>query len=115
MKAITRLTLLVCLLAAAVCFAASPNKPQPGEELARSSETTGHYGGHLTIGGRAEPKTLNPDLARLVKAPVFTRDEQSRTMKAVLEKMGAGNRSQIHTDHCGQASTFRAWRHHPRL
>ncbi len=31
----------------------------------------------------------NPDLARLVKAPVFTRDEQSRTMKAVLEKMGA--------------------------
>ncbi len=51
MKAITRLTLLVCLLAAAVCFAAvSPDKPQPGEELARSSETTGHYGGHLTIG-----------------------------------------------------------------
>ena len=33
----------------------------------------------------------NPDLARLVKAPVFTRDEQSRTMKAVLEKMGAAN------------------------
>jgi len=33
----------------------------------------------------------NPDLARLVKAPVFTRDEQSRTMNAVLEKMGAAN------------------------
>ena len=33
----------------------------------------------------------NPDLARLVKAPVFTRDEQSRTMKSVLEKMGAAN------------------------
>jgi len=33
----------------------------------------------------------NPDLARLVKAPVFTRDEQARTMKAVLEKMGAAN------------------------
>jgi peptide/nickel transport system substrate-binding protein len=63
MKAIARLTLLVCLLAA-VCFAAvSPDKPQPGEELARSSETTGHYGGHVTIGGRAEPKTLNPVLA----------------------------------------------------
>src|SRR5690349_3884942 len=63
MKAITRLTLLVCLLAA-VCFAAvSPDKPQPGEELARSSETTGHYGGHVTIGGRAEPKTLNPVMA----------------------------------------------------
>src|SRR5580765_537310 len=63
MKAITRLTLLVCLLAA-VCFAAvSPDTPQPGEELARSSETTGHYGGHVTIGGRAEPKTLNPVMA----------------------------------------------------
>jgi peptide/nickel transport system substrate-binding protein len=63
MKAITRLTLLVCLLAA-VCFAAvSPDKPQLGEELARSSETSGHYGGHVTIGDRAEPKTLNPVLA----------------------------------------------------
>lgn len=31
----------------------------------------------------------NPDLARLVKAPVFSRDEQARVMKAVLEKMGA--------------------------
>jgi F-type H+-transporting ATPase subunit delta len=31
----------------------------------------------------------NPDLARLVKAPVFSRDEQSRTMKAVLERMSA--------------------------
>ena len=63
MKAITRLTLLVCLLAA-VCFAAvSPDQPQPGEELARSSQTTGHYGGHVTIGGRAEPKTLNPVMA----------------------------------------------------
>ena len=31
----------------------------------------------------------NPDLARLVKAPIFTSDEQARAMKAVLEKMGA--------------------------
>jgi F-type H+-transporting ATPase subunit delta len=31
----------------------------------------------------------NPDLARLVKAPVFSREEQGRAMKAVLEKMGA--------------------------
>jgi F-type H+-transporting ATPase subunit delta len=31
----------------------------------------------------------NPDLARLVKAPVYSRDEQSRTMKAVLERMNA--------------------------
>ena len=63
MKAITRLTLLVCLLAGVCRAAVSPDKPQPGEELARSSETTGHYGGHLTIGGRAEPKTLNPVMA----------------------------------------------------
>jgi F-type H+-transporting ATPase subunit delta len=30
-----------------------------------------------------------PDLARLVKAPVFTREEHARAMKAVLEKIGA--------------------------
>ena len=29
------------------------------------------------------------DLERLVKAPVFTREEQARAMKAVLEKIGA--------------------------
>jgi F-type H+-transporting ATPase subunit delta len=29
------------------------------------------------------------DLARLVKAPVFSRDEQAKGMSAVLEKMGA--------------------------
>ena len=63
MKAITRLTLLLCLFSAACLAAVSPDKPQPGEELARSSETTGHYGGHVTIGGRAEPKTLNPVMA----------------------------------------------------
>jgi F-type H+-transporting ATPase subunit delta len=31
----------------------------------------------------------NPDLARLVKAPVFSREEQGRAMKSVLERMGA--------------------------
>jgi F-type H+-transporting ATPase subunit delta len=31
----------------------------------------------------------NPDLARLVKAPVFSREEQGRAMGAILEKMGA--------------------------
>lgn len=31
----------------------------------------------------------NPDLARLVRAPVFTREEHARAMKAVLEKIGA--------------------------
>ena len=64
MKAVTRLALLVCLLVAA-CFAAAPtpDNPNPGEELARVADVSGHYGGHLTIGERAEPKTLNPVIA----------------------------------------------------
>lgn len=31
----------------------------------------------------------NSDLARLVKAPVFSREDQARAMKSVLERMGA--------------------------
>src|SRR5579864_5302232 len=64
MKAITHLALFVCL-AAAVCFASgpAPEKPGPGEELQRAGTVTGHYGGNLTVGGRAEPKTLNPVIA----------------------------------------------------
>ncbi len=58
---LVRLTLYVCLLAGA-CFAAAPapDAAKPGEELARMPESSGHYGGHLTIGQRSEPKTLNP-------------------------------------------------------
>jgi peptide/nickel transport system substrate-binding protein len=62
MKVMVRLTLLhVCLLTSA-CFAAAPapEAAQPGEELARMAEVSGRYGGHLTIGQRSEPKTLNP-------------------------------------------------------
>src|SRR2546429_658651 len=61
MKVIARLTLHVCLLAGA-CFAAAPvpEAANPGEEIARMADVSGHYGGHLTIGQRAEPKTLNP-------------------------------------------------------
>ena len=61
MKLIARLTLHVCLVTGA-CFAAAPvpDAAKPGEELARLAEVSGHYGGHLTIGERAEPKTLNP-------------------------------------------------------
>src|SRR3984893_3191966 len=61
MKVIARLTLHVCLLAGA-CFAAAPipEAANPGEELARMAGVSGHYGGHLTIGQRAEPRTLNP-------------------------------------------------------
>jgi len=61
MKVIARLTLQVCLFAGA-CFAAAPGPEAatPGEELARMAGVSGHYGGHLTIGQRSEPKTLNP-------------------------------------------------------
>src|SRR5580700_11127164 len=61
MKFIARLTLLVCLLAD-VCMAAAPTAatPNPGEELEHSANVSGHYGGHLTVGQRSEPKTLNP-------------------------------------------------------
>jgi len=64
MKSIARLSLLVCLLAG-VCFAAAPTPEFPGknEELLRDSSVSGHYGGHITIGERAEPKTLNPVIA----------------------------------------------------
>ena len=33
----------------------------------------------------------NSDLARVVRAPVFSREQQGRVMKALLEKMGAAN------------------------
>ena len=32
----------------------------------------------------------NPDLARLVRSPVFSADEQTKALSAVLEKAGAG-------------------------
>jgi F-type H+-transporting ATPase subunit delta len=35
----------------------------------------------------------SPDLARLVKSPLFSRENQSKALKAVLEKMGAGDLS----------------------
>jgi peptide/nickel transport system substrate-binding protein len=64
MKAIARLSLLVCLLAGA-SFAAAPVPEAAGknEELQHQETTSGQYGGHLTIGQRAEPKTLNPVIA----------------------------------------------------
>ena len=75
MKAIARLALVVCLLAV-VSLASAPT-PQPvnqGEELARVEGATGRYGGHLVIGQRSEPKTLNPVTATdAVSREVFER------------------------------------------
>src|SRR5437899_8834499 len=61
MKLIARLALYVCLLAAP-CVAAAPTPAplNPAEELQRVDGELGRYGGHLVIGQRSEPKTLNP-------------------------------------------------------
>jgi peptide/nickel transport system substrate-binding protein len=82
MKVIARLTLHVCLLAG-VCFAAAPlpEAANPGEEIARMAGVSGHYGGHLTIGQRAEPKTLNPVTA----ADAVSREVIGRLMADLIE------------------------------
>jgi peptide/nickel transport system substrate-binding protein len=82
MKLMARLTLQVCLVGAP-CFAAAP-APQaanPGEELARMAEVSGRYGGHLTIGQRSEPKTLNPVTA----TDAVSRDVIGRLMGDLIE------------------------------
>ena len=82
MPAITRLTLPVCLLTA-VCLAAgpAPEKPNPGEELERAEYVSGHYGGNLTVGGRAEPKTFNPVIA----TDAVSREVTGRLMADLIE------------------------------
>jgi peptide/nickel transport system substrate-binding protein len=82
MKVITRLALLVCL-AAGVCFASgpAPEKPNPGEELERAAQVAGHYGGRLTIGGRAEPKTFNP----VIVTDAVSREVTGRLMADLID------------------------------
>ena len=69
MKNTARLSLLVCLLAfvggASPSFAgdSTPETPGKNEDVQHMASVSGHYGGHLTIGQRAEPKTLNPVIA----------------------------------------------------
>jgi peptide/nickel transport system substrate-binding protein len=68
MKNTVRLSLLVCLLAclceAGPAFAGNPPEaPGTNEEVQHTASVSGHYGGHLTIGERSEPKTLNPVIA----------------------------------------------------
>ena len=61
MKPAARLALVVCLFAA-TSFAGTPvpEPASPNEELEPVDAVTGHYGGRLVIGEKAEPKTLNP-------------------------------------------------------
>src|SRR5271170_6354189 len=82
MKVIARLTLHVCLLAG-VCFAAAPapEAANPGEELVRMADVSGRYGGHLTIGQRSEPKTLNP----VTVADSVSREVIGRLMGDLIE------------------------------
>lgn len=77
----TRLILLVCLLHAG-CFAAAfrPENPSAGEELARA-DVSGQYGGHLTVGERAEPKSFNPVIA----SDVVSREILGRMMADLIE------------------------------
>ena len=69
MNRIARRSLLVCLLAAVgvagPCFAGipTPETIAQNEELQHLANVSGHYGGRLTVGQRAEPKTLNPVIA----------------------------------------------------
>ncbi len=61
MKHIARLALFVCLLAATLVVAAPVPAPMNSAEgLQRVDGEVGRYGGHLVIGQRSEPKTLNP-------------------------------------------------------
>src|SRR5713226_5937066 len=61
MKVIARLALVVCLLAArCVTGTPAPEPPNPREELQHVEGEVGRYGGHLIVGQRSEPKTLNP-------------------------------------------------------
>ncbi len=80
MKAIARLALFVWLLVD-VCVAATPEKPNPREELFRAEQVSGHYGGNLSIGGRAEPKTFNPVIA----TDAVSRDITGRTMADLID------------------------------
>ncbi|MGA3105642.1 MAG: ABC transporter substrate-binding protein [Terriglobales bacterium] len=82
MKVFARQTLLVCLFAGS-CFAAAPapDPAKPGEELFRLSDVSGHYGGHLTIGQRSEPKTLNP----VTSTDAVSREVIGRLMGDLIE------------------------------
>ena len=56
-------------------------------ELAQDAKAVDAVSGDL--GGLRKAIDTNPDLARLVKSPVFSAQDQARALKAILEKMGA--------------------------
>ena len=56
-------------------------------ELAKEAKAVDAVSGDLAALRRA--LDTSPDLARLVKSPVFSAEDQARALKAILEKMGA--------------------------
>jgi F-type H+-transporting ATPase subunit delta len=56
-------------------------------ELARDQKAVDAVSGDLASLRRALESS--PDLARLVRSPVFGADDQAKALKAILEKMGA--------------------------
>ena len=56
-------------------------------ELAKEAKAVDAVSGDLASLRRA--LETSPDLARLVKSPVFSAADQAKALKAILEKMGA--------------------------
>ena len=82
MKRITHLSLLVCLLVGVCISVTSATKPSVvGEEVQRMAALSGRSGGHLVIGQRAEPKTLNPVTA----TDAVSREVSGRIMADLIE------------------------------
>lgn len=74
MNTIARLSLGVCLYVSASWASVPPQPIDHSEELARVDGPPGRYGGHLVVGQRSEPKTLNPVTATdAVSREVFER------------------------------------------
>jgi F-type H+-transporting ATPase subunit delta len=57
-------------------------------ELAKDAKAVDAVSGDLLALRRA--LDASPDLARLVKSPVFSATDQARALQAILEKLGAG-------------------------
>jgi peptide/nickel transport system substrate-binding protein len=90
-KALGRLALVVCLCAApSLASAPAPQPANQGEDLARVEGLTGRYGGHLVVGQRSEPKTLNP----LTATDAISREVIGRLHADLIEI----NRASQHTE-----------------
>jgi F-type H+-transporting ATPase subunit delta len=62
-------------------------------ELAQEGRTDGKTVDAVSadLGSLRKALDSSPDLARLVRSPVFSAEDQARALQAILAKMGAGN------------------------